>query len=150
MGFDGGFFNAVPAAASLSSVPTTKTQTVNSTCAAGGSIGGSFTYTEDISTTGTGTFVGSFTATPKGCKVSTGSRLIAVDGSLTYTFDWAITDNAQTSRFKWRGVGDFSWDGGRCKMDYSVVLSGTNGQSSITGSICGASLNGVYLRRPLR
>jgi hypothetical protein len=116
------------------------TQTFSSNCTNGGSIGGSFTFTDNTNAQGTGTVTGSMSITPNACKVSTGTRLIAVGGSLNYTFSMALVQFAQSGNVTFHGSGAFTWDGGNCAMDYNITLT-PQGKETISGTICGESVN---------
>lgn len=129
----------VGSAASRSVVPTTTKQSVNSPCTGGGTISGDVSVTVDFADDGTGSESGTMTVTPKGCRVSTGTRMIAVNGQLTYTLDFRFAKNAELTQFKWRGFGEFNWDGGNCKMDYAMDFVGN--KSTISGSICGVDIS---------
>src|SRR6185503_11518742 len=100
-------FNRAPAAAAA--VPTTTTKSYSANCTKGGTISGSVTVTSDETSAGAGTANGTMTINPRGCKVSTGTRLIAVDGQLLYTFDMTISENFDALQFKIRGQGSFTW-----------------------------------------
>lgn len=127
----------VGAVANVASMPT---ETINSNCTNGGKITGTMTYTDNINpTTGVGTYSGSMTVTPQGCKVSNGSRLIAVGGEWKFDITMAFGPQAQLTEWTWRGTGRFTWDGGDCAIDYTMKLAG-NGQSSYSGTFCGVSL----------
>jgi hypothetical protein len=131
-----GGLNVAPARASASVMPT---QSFNSPCAAGGKIGGSLTYTDNINDAGTGSFTGSMTIAPQGCMISNGTKLIAVGGQ--WTFDFSINLNqAALVNMTMRGRGTLTWDGGSCSLDYTMNLSG-DGHGSVTGTFCGATLN---------
>src|SRR5215471_2408860 len=57
--------------AAARSVATQPTQTFASNCTNGGTLTGSFTYTNGLDSQGTGSVTGSVTITPNGCMVST-------------------------------------------------------------------------------
>ncbi|HEY9226142.1 MAG TPA: hypothetical protein VIP11_05815 [Gemmatimonadaceae bacterium] len=126
--------------AGLLNVSTRPTETFNSTCANGGKISGSMTFTDNINSAGTGTFSGTMTATSQGCMVSNGSRLIAVGGQWTFDYNMSFNQFAQVGDFTWRATGSFNWEGGNCSIDYTMKLSAA-GHGSITGTFCGVSLN---------
>jgi hypothetical protein len=130
------------AAAARSMVPVTGSSNVNAACTNGGTITGKYTYSEDFANDGTGTASGSFSVAMTGCKVSTGTRVIAVDGQLTYTFGMTFAKNVALDTFNWRGTGSFTWSGGNCAIDYTVNYTGSaTGKSTITGTFCGVNLN---------
>lgn len=128
-----------PTAASRS-VAAAPAQTFSSPCTNGGTISGSFTFTSTLDSQGTGTVDGSMTITPSGCKVSTGTRTIQVDGSLNFTFATAFTKGAQSGDFTFHGGGSFTWTGGSCTMDYTVTVT-PQGKQTITGTLCGETIN---------
>lgn len=132
-------FDVAPAAAV---VPTTGTATVNSTCASGGTVTGTYTYTNNFGTDGTGTSTGTMSVATHSCKISTGTRVIAVDGQLTYTFSMTFAQNVALDTFNWRGTGSFTWSGGNCVIDYSMKYTGAaTGKYTITGTICGVNVS---------
>jgi hypothetical protein len=124
---------------SAASMPS-QTFTINSACTNGGTITGSYVFNSDLGTAGTGTVSGTMTTTAHGCKVSTGSDLIATDGTLNYSYSVGYTAFAPSSNFVWKATGNISWTGGSCSLDYTASVS-TTGHGSITGSICGQSIN---------
>ena len=123
-----------------SSSSPSQTFTVNSTCTNGGTITGQYVYNSSLNSAGTGTVSGSMTTTAHGCKVNTGTQIIATDGTLNYSYSVSYTAFAPSSNYVWKGTGNFSWDGGSCTMDYTVNVS-TTGHGSISGTICGQSIN---------
>jgi hypothetical protein len=131
-----GASSPAPASQSVAAAPTT----FSSPCTNGGTISGSFTFTSTLDSQGTGTVDGSMTITPSGCKVSTGSRIIEVSGSLNFTFSMAFTKGAQSGNFVFHGGGSFTWTGGSCTMDYTVTLT-PQGKETISGTVCGETIN---------
>jgi hypothetical protein len=115
-------------------------QTFSSPCTNGGTISGSFNFTSTMDSQGTGTVNGSIGVTPNGCKVSTGTHVIEVSGSLNFTFSMAFTKGAQSGDFTFHGDGSFTWTGGSCTMDYTVTLT-PQGKETITGTVCGETVN---------
>ncbi|MFI5229409.1 MAG: hypothetical protein ACHQWU_10090, partial [Gemmatimonadales bacterium] len=131
-----------PSAARFSSVPLTGSATLNAPCTNGGSVGGTYTYSEDIGTNGSGTATGSMDITMTGCKVSTGTDLIAVSGALNYTFSFAFSQSAALDTFDWHGSGSFNWSGGSCSLDYTVHYTGAaGGKDTISGTVCGVNVS---------
>jgi hypothetical protein len=138
-GFSG---QAAPIAARLSSVPITGTASINAPCTNGGNITGTYNYSDDIGSNGSGTASGAMTVVMAGCKVSTGTDLIAVSGNLTYTFSFVFSQQASLDTFDWRGTGSFNWTGGSCGIDYTVHYTGaTGGQFVIKGTVCGVNVS---------
>ena len=130
-----------PTAASRT-VAAMPTQTFSSPCTNGGTIGGSFTYSDNLNAQGTGTLNGSIIITPNACKVSTGTRMIEVGGSINFTFSLAFTQFAQSGDFTFHGGGAFTWAGGSCPMDYTVTIA-PQGKVTIAGTLCGQTINGT-------
>jgi len=128
-----------PTAASRS-VASQPTQTFSSPCTNGGTIGGTFSFTSNLDSQGSGTVNGSMTITPSGCKVSTGSRIIEVGGSLNFTYSMAFTKGAQSGNFTFHGGGSFTWSGGSCAMDYTVTVT-PQGKETVNGTLCGETIN---------
>jgi hypothetical protein len=136
-----GATGSLDVAAAQTIVPVTSTGTFNSNCTNGGSIAGSFSFTDDVNTAGTGSITGSMTVTPQGCKVSNGTKLITVGGQFTFDFSMNLNQNAVVGDMVWHGKGNLTWDDGSCNIDYTVTVSPTTGHGSISGTFCGASLN---------
>jgi hypothetical protein len=132
---------APTSSASLAAAPTLSA-TVNATCSLGGTLKGSFEFTNDVNSSGTGTRSGAITVTAAQCVVSTGTRTIAADGSLTYTFSVSLTNNVPSSNFVWNGSGTLNWTGGSCTLDYSVQVT-PQGAKSLTGTVCGVDVTGT-------
>src|SRR5262245_59902309 len=118
------------------------TTSVSVDCTNGGKISGSANITSTVNTAGTGSITGSLTVTPQGCKVSNGTKLITVGGQLTFDFSMNLNQNAPVGDIVWHGKGNLTWDDGNCDIDYTVRASPTTGHGSITGTFCGATLNG--------
>jgi hypothetical protein len=133
-------FGAFAPTAAARSVATQPTQSFSSNCTNGGTLTGSFTYTDNLDSQGTGSVSGSITITPNGCKVSTGTRLIAVGGSINFSFSLAFTQGVQSGDFTFHGGGAFTWSGGNCPMDYTVTLTPA-GNETISGTLCGETIN---------
>jgi hypothetical protein len=133
-------FGALAPTAAARSVAAQPTQSFSSNCTNGGSLSGSFTYTDNLDNQGTGSVTGSVTITPNGCQVSTGTRLIAVGGSINFSFSLAFTQGAQSGDFTFHGGGAFTWSGGSCPMDYTVTLTPA-GNETISGTLCGETIN---------
>jgi len=133
--------------ANLSAMPT---QSFNSNCMNGGKISGSMTYTDNTNSNGTGSISATMTVTPQACRVSTGSQLIAVNGSLVYTLN-ATFVNAEVGDMTFGGKGAINWSGGSCSMDYSLRITAA-GTATLKGVVCGQAINQTidlnFLRRP--
>jgi hypothetical protein len=128
-----------PTAASRS-VAAAPAQTFSSPCTNGGTISGSFTYTSTVDNQGTGSVNGSIGITPNGCKVSTGTQVIEVSGSLNFTFAMAFTKGAPSGDFTFHGSGNITWTGGSCTLDYNVTVT-PQGKETVTGTVCGQTIN---------
>jgi hypothetical protein len=131
---------AVAPTAAARSLATQPTQTFSSTCTNGGTLNGSLTFTDGIDNQGTGSLTGSVDVTPNGCKVSTGTRLIAVGGSINFTFSVTLTQGVQTGNFNFHFGGAFTWSGGSCPMDYTVSVT-PQGKETVSGTLCGQTIN---------
>jgi hypothetical protein len=131
-----------PSAARFASVPTTGSVSISAPCTNGGTISGAYNYSVDFAANGSGSETGNFNMTMAGCKVSTGSDLIAVSGSLNYSFNFAFSQNAALDAFDWHGSGSFNWNGASCSLDYTVHYTGaTGGHITVAGTVCGVSVN---------
>jgi hypothetical protein len=122
------------------SVAAMPTQPFSSNCTNGGTITGTYTFTNGLDNQGSGTVTGSMTITPNACKVSTGSRVIAVGGSINFTYSLSYAKYAQSGNFTFHGGGGFTWEGGSCPMDYTVTLT-PQGKETVSGTLCGQSIN---------
>ncbi len=131
---------ASPTAARAAAAPTTIKETLSSTCAAGGTVTGTYTFTSDFNQQGAGTESGSVTVTTNACQVSTGSRTIAVGGSFSLTFNVTYANFAPASNFTWNETGNFTWSGGSCAINYTAVVT-PQGKQTVTGSVCGQSIS---------
>jgi hypothetical protein len=117
------------------------TVTVSSSCAAGGKLDGSLTYTDNTNSAGTGTVSGSMTINIVNCGVSTGSGSIAVNGRMAFTFSVSFLRGVQSSDFVFQGSGNFTWTGGEpCSFNYTVKIA-PNGNGTIKGEMCGESVS---------
>jgi hypothetical protein len=119
------------------------TATINSACERGGRITGTLTFTDDTDRNGTGPLSGSMVITPEQCSVSTGSGLITVGGKVTYTFDVSLRNGEQVSDFIWHAKGTLTWHGPSCDIDYTIHIT-PQGHGSVTGTVCGESVNGTF------
>jgi hypothetical protein len=131
---------ALAPTAAARSLATQPTQTFSSNCTNGGTLAGSLTFTDNIDAQGTGSLTGSVDITPNGCKISTGTRLIAVGGSINFSFSVTLTQGAQTGNFNFHGGGAFTWSGGSCPMDYTISVTPV-GKETISGTLCGQTIN---------
>lgn len=130
----------VPTGPLFAAAPLTGTVQVTSACTLGGTITGTYTWNETINNDGSGSASGNFATTIANCQVSTGTRTIAVNGNLTYTFNMTLASNASLDTFNWQASGNFNWSGGSCSLNYTIAYVGT-GKETITGSICGVNIN---------
>ncbi len=130
---------AIAPSAASRSVAVTPTQNFSSACTNGGTISGSFSYTDNTNAQGTGALNGSMTIAPQACKVSTGTRLIDVGGSINFTFTMNFVQFEQSGNFTFHGGGAFTWSGGSCPMDYNVIIS-PQGAETVSGTICGVTV----------
>ena len=133
--------NAAPAAAlaSVAAVPVTGSSNFSGACTNGGTVTGHFDYTGNFDNQGGGTMSGTITSALNGCKVSTGTRMIAVGGQLTWTYGASFSQTVSLNTYDWHGVGSFNWDGGSCSLDYSVNYTGA-GAYKLTGTFCGVNI----------
>jgi hypothetical protein len=129
-----------PSGAARSVAAAAPTQSFSSPCTNGGTIAGNFTYTDNTNAQGTGSLNGNITVAPQACKVSTGTRLIDVGGSITFSFTMNFVQFAQSGNFTFHGGGAFTWSGGSCPMDYNVTIT-PQGKESISGTICGQTVS---------
>ena len=132
--------DAVAPMSAARSLATQPTQSFTSNCTNGGTLGGSLTYTDGLDSLGTGSLNGSVTVTPNGCKISAGTRLIAVGGSINFTFGLTLTQGAQTGNFTFHVGGTLTWSGANCSMDYTVILTPQD-KETISGTLCGETIN---------
>lgn len=134
--------NAAPAAAlaSVASVPISGSSNYSAPCTNGGTVNGHYDYTGNFDNQGGGTMSGTISSTLNGCKVSTGTKLIAVGGQFTWTYAATISQTASLNSYNWHGVGSFTWDGGSCAIDYAVSYSGS-GAYKLSGSFCGVDIS---------
>lgn len=132
--------SAIAPSGASRSVAAMPTQTFSSPCTNGGTIGGSFTYTDNTNAQGTGSLIGAITVTPQACKVSTGTRMIDVGGSINFTFTFNFVQFEQSGNFTFHAGGAFTWSGGNCPLDYNVTLTPAGGET-ISGIICGQTVN---------
>lgn len=129
-----------PPAAAARSVAAAPTQTFSSACTNGGSMSGSFSYTDNTNSQGTGSLNGTIAMTPQACKVSTGTRMIDVGGSINFTFTMNFVQFEQSGNFTFHGGGAFTWSGGSCPLNYDVTVT-PEGKETISGTICGETVD---------
>lgn len=130
----------VGAAASVSQVPINASADYSGTCTNGGTVTGHYSYTGNFDSQGSGTMSGTMTSTLNGCKVSDGTRLIAVGGQFNWTYNATFSQNAALNNYTWHATGNFNWDGGNCAIDYTVNYVGT-GAYTLTGTFCGVDIS---------
>ena len=140
IGSPGASSATMPATASIASVPTL-TASINANCSGGGTLKGTYLFTDGLNSAGTGTKSGSITVAASQCTVSTGERTISADGSYLYTFSVDFTDHVQSSNFVWQAGGTLNWTGGSCTLDYTVEVA-PNGARSFSGTVCGVDISG--------
>ena len=133
--------STIPATQSATSAPGV-TATVNASCPGGGTIKGTYLFTNDVNASGTGTRSGSVTVSAQNCTVPTGQRTITTDGAYLYKFSASFTNNALSSNFVWDAGGTFIWTGGACTLDYTVTVT-PQGTKSLNGTICGVDVTGT-------
>ncbi len=132
----------VPTTPLFSAAPLSGTVQVTSACTQGGTITGTYTWSETFNPDGSGSASGNFTTTIAACQVSTGTRTIAVNGNLTYTFNMALASNAALDSFNWHATGSFNWSGGSCSLDYTIAYSGAaTAKETVNGTICGVTFS---------
>ena len=134
--------NVAPTAAlaSFAAVPVSGSADFSGPCTDGGTVSGHYTYTGTFDTQGSGSMSGQITSTMNGCKVSTGTRVIAVGGQLTWTYSATFSQTASLNTYNWHTTGNFTWDGGSCSVDYGVSYTGT-GAYKLTGTFCGVDVS---------
>lgn len=133
--------STIPATQSTTAAPTA-TVTINANCAGGGTIKGTYIFTNDVNASGTGTRSGSVAVSASNCTVSTGQRTITTDGAYLFTFSASFTNNALSSNFVWDAGGNFTWTGGSCALDYTITVT-PQGAKSLNGTICGVDVTGT-------
>jgi hypothetical protein len=133
---------STPTAAAARSIAAAATPSFSSPCTNGGSISGSYSFTDGLNAQGTGTVSGSITVTSNGCEVSTGTRTVNVGGSFQFTYSMAFTQFVQSGNSMFHGAGTFTWDGNSCPMDYTVTLT-PQGKATVSGTVCGQSVDGT-------
>jgi len=131
---------ALAPTAAARSLATQPTQTFSSNCTNGGTLTGSVNYTEDFDNQGNGSLTASIDITPNACKVSTGTRLIAVGGSINFTFNLILAQGAQSGNATFHGGGSLTWSGGNCPLDYTVLFD-PQGKETVSGTACGQTIN---------
>jgi hypothetical protein len=134
--------NAAPsgALASVAAVPVTGSSNYSAPCTSGGTVNGHYDYTGNFDNQGAGTMSGTITSTLNGCKVSTGTKLIAVGGQFTWTYGATFSQTTALNSYTWHGTGSFTWDGGSCTIDYGVNYTGS-GTYKLSGSFCGVDIS---------
>jgi hypothetical protein len=121
-------------------VVATSREAYSGPCLKGGKISGDVSFVEDLNAAGSGTATSTITAKPQACMISTGSRVIPVDGDLTYRMSFTFAQFEPVGDFTFTGKGTLRWDGGSCVVDYGARFTETS--MSLTGSICGESVSG--------
>jgi hypothetical protein len=128
------------ASSSVAGVPTVSLR-INAACAAGGSLEGTFEFTDEANAQGTGKKSGVLSVTANACNVDTGTRVIAANGGYTYNFSASFTNHVLTSNFVWDAGGTLTWTGGSCTLDYTVEVTPL-GKKTLSGTVCGVDVSG--------
>jgi hypothetical protein len=128
------------ASQSTTAVPTVSLS-LNAKCSAGGSLKGTFEFTDEANGQGAGKKSGVITVTATDCNVNTGQRVIAANGGYTYNFSASFTNYVLTSNFVWDAGGTLTWTGGSCTLDYTVEVT-PQGHKTLSGTVCGVDVTG--------
>jgi hypothetical protein len=114
---------------------------LNATCSAGGSLKGTFEFTDEANAQGTGKKSGVISVTANECNVNTGERMIAANGGYTYNFSASFTNHVLSSNFVWDAGGTLTWTGGSCTLDYTIEVT-PQGRTMLSGTVCGVDVSG--------
>ena len=128
------------ASQSTAGVPTVSLS-LNANCSAGGSLKGTFEFTDEANAQGTGKRSGVISVTAKECNVDTGQRVISANGGYTYNFSASFTKNILSSNFVWDAGGTLTWTGGSCTLDYTIEVTPL-GRKTLSGTVCGVDVSG--------
>lgn len=115
------------------------TATFSGPCDGGGTATGTVTYAYTLNAQGTGNESASVSLVDQDCGVNTGSRVIDIDGTLTYAFNMSLTQYALTT-YSADATGSFSWSGNSCNIDYHIAMTGT-GHYTLSGNFCGYTIS---------
>jgi len=161
----GGFAGLGGIAAAPSRAPgavaTTVTETLSDTIPCGG--GGAAALAGSLSVSGSqgspnGSLGFNYTVTHLGCQVTAGGKTFTLNGdpNIKAQGDFNFSENTNTSTFSFNGSldynGKFDWtssDGraGACGVDltsnyeFSFTSTTTTGTATLTGSVCGVTVN---------
>jgi hypothetical protein len=130
----------VGAVQSAASAPTISLS-LSANCSAGGSLKGTFEFTDEANAQGTGKRSGLITVTANECNVNTGQRMIAASGGYTYNFSASFTNHILSSNFVWDAGGTLTWTGGSCTLDYTIEVTPL-GRTTLSGTVCGVDVSG--------
>jgi len=128
------------ASQSVAGVPT-MSLSLNANCSAGGSLKGTFEFTDEANSRGTGKRSGVISVTANECNVNTGERMISANGGYTYNFSASFTNHILSSNFVWDAGGTLTWTGGSCTLDYTVEVT-PQGRKTLSGTVCGVDVSG--------
>ena len=128
------------ASQSVAGVPTISFS-LNANCSAGGSLEGTFEFTDEAKSQGTGKRSGVIRVTANQCNLNTGERMISANGGYTYNFSASFTNHILSSNFVWNADGTLTWTGGSCTLDYTVEVTPL-GAKTLSGTVCGVDVSG--------
>ena len=120
------------------------TGTVSVPCPEGGTVAVTYTVAGARDSTHAGVIAATTTLTPQHCAESTGSRTVTIDGdpsvrsTLTVTLPSGTTSGAVVAGHV---IGAVKIDGASCALDYTVSSSISAGTTTVTGTVCGRSIN---------
>lgn len=119
------------------------TATGSAPCRLGGRMYASATFVDNTDANGTGSVSATVSMNPQDCVVSTGTKLITVNGdpSLDMSFQMNFLRGNLNSDIVWRGSGAIRWDGGRCAMNFTATLDALGEHGTMRGTICGYPVN---------
>jgi hypothetical protein len=120
-----------------------------SSCPRGGNIRMQGTIVDDTNAQGTGPVSLQFTQTPNGCRVDTDERgIFEMNGNpnLGFSFSANFIDDEPAEEFLTaKYTGGFRWNGdgrtGSCSMDLTFRISWLSDAVTVTGTLCGNSVN---------
>jgi hypothetical protein len=126
-----------------------ETFTVTSSCAQGGSINVSMTVDDRMNEAGTGSIAYNMVQTPNACKVTTPSGTFTVNGApnLSWGGTMQFTNFNPSANFVWKMTGGYSFTGseaGTCQVDLTYNMNINTGSGSLTGKMCGHSMNETF------
>ena len=130
----------VGASQSVAGVPTVSLS-LNANCSAGGSLKGTFEFTDEANSQGTGKKSGAISVTARECNVDTGQRMTSANGGYTFNFSASFTNHILSSNFVWDAGGTLTWTGGSCTLDYTIEVTPL-GRKTLSGTVCGVDVGG--------